>query len=194
MTSNTLVFPRSSSLIGGESARGSHQSPLPCAVKRCEMVCAGEGKVGFGDNWLFTTPPEPGLSFDIKSIQFQRIVIEILNYVLILGQVRTLCTVHCAVCRVVKMNQIIGNAATANEAVAPVRSPWPASLGHIFTAGGALFVYEPCQDTVSGRTDSHSRQVSALAPSERCQTGHTSPWDGYLPAADLRTYCREHID
>ena len=34
-------FPRGSSSIRGETARGSY--PLPCAVEGCEMACAGEG-------------------------------------------------------------------------------------------------------------------------------------------------------
>ena len=37
-------FPRSSSSIRGETARGgSYQPPPPCAVEGCEMACAGEG-------------------------------------------------------------------------------------------------------------------------------------------------------
>ena len=37
-------FPRSSSSIRGETARGVVPTPpLPCAVEGCEMTCAGEG-------------------------------------------------------------------------------------------------------------------------------------------------------
>ena len=39
-----LFFPRSSSSIRGETARGDHTNPPPpCAVEGCEMACAGEG-------------------------------------------------------------------------------------------------------------------------------------------------------
>ena len=36
-------FPRSSSSIRGETARGFVPPPPPCAVEGCEMACAGEG-------------------------------------------------------------------------------------------------------------------------------------------------------
>ena len=36
-------FPRSSSSIRGETARGGRTNPPPCAVEGCEMACAGEG-------------------------------------------------------------------------------------------------------------------------------------------------------